>query len=107
MTDATATGMVGQEATSAPIHARRKILLVEDNEMNRDMLGRRLIRRGFDVAFASDGYEAIESVAAERPNVVLMDLSLPVLDGWEATRRLKANETTRDIPVIALTANAM
>jgi two-component system cell cycle response regulator DivK len=84
-----------------------KVLLVEDNEMNRDMLSRRLIRRGFDVVVAVDGEQGVARAAQERPDIILMDMSLPVLDGWEATRRLKAADTTRSIPVIALTAHAM
>jgi two-component system cell cycle response regulator DivK len=84
-----------------------KILLVEDNEMNRDMLSRRLERKGFDVAIAVDGAAALEAVVREKPVLILMDLSLPVMDGWEATQRLKADPATADIPVIALTAHAM
>ena len=84
-----------------------KILLVEDNEMNRDMLSRRLERKGFQVALAVDGREGVEMPASHAPDLVLMDMSLPVLDGWEATRRLKAAPATRHIPVIALTAHAM
>jgi CheY-like chemotaxis protein len=84
-----------------------RILLVEDNPDNRDMLSRRLVRRGFELSFAADGAEAIERAVAERPDLVLMDLSLPVIDGWEATRRIKADPATRAIPVIALTAHAM
>lgn len=84
-----------------------KLLLVEDNPMNRDMLSRRLARRGFDVVVAVDGREALRKVADEKPDVVLMDLSLPVLSGWEATRRLKAEPETAGIPVIALTAHAL
>ncbi len=84
-----------------------KILLVEDNEMNRDMLSRRLERRGYEVLLAVDGQSGVEMVQSEEPDLVLMDMSLPVLDGWEATRRLKADPTTRHIPVIALTAHAM
>jgi CheY-like chemotaxis protein len=84
-----------------------KILLVEDNEMNRDMLSRRLLRRGFDVTLAVDGEEGLTMARAEGPDLILMDMSLPVLDGWEATRRLKADPATRGIPVIALTAHAM
>ena len=83
------------------------ILLVEDNDMNRDMLGRRLQRRGYDVLFAENGEVAIEQANEEQPDVILMDLSLPVMDGWEATRRLKDDSATMDIPVIALTAHAM
>ena len=84
-----------------------KILLVEDNEMNRDMLSRRLARNGFEVVVAVDGQQGVELAASERPDVILMDMSLPVLDGWEATRRLKADPLTMAIPVIALTAHAM
>ena len=84
-----------------------KILLVEDNEDNRDMLSRRLIRKGYDVSLANDGGEGVSQAAAERPDLILMDMSLPVLDGWEATRRIKADPATRGIPVIALTAHAM
>src|ERR671926_23276 len=84
-----------------------KILLVEDNEMNRDMLARRLQRRGFEVVVAVDGYQGIALAETEAPDAILMDMSLPELDGWEATRRLKAAEATRSIPVIALTAHAL
>jgi len=84
-----------------------KILIVEDNEMNRDMLSRRLLRKGFEVVMAVDGQVGVDMATAESPDLVLMDLSLPVMDGWEATRLLKASEATRDIPVIALTAHAM
>ncbi len=84
-----------------------KILLVEDNEMNRDMLSRRLKRRGYEVVEALDGQEGMDKAASELPDLILMDLSLPVIDGWEATRRLKASDATRPIPVIALTAHAM
>src|ERR1043166_998351 len=84
-----------------------KILLVEDNEMNRDMLSRRLIRKGYEVVMAFDGGRAIEMAFSEKPDLILMDMSLPVVDGWEATRRIKAAEATRSIPVIALTAHAM
>lgn len=84
-----------------------KILLVEDNETNRDMLSRRLIRKGFEVVMAEDGQQAVDMAAAENPDIILMDMSLPVIDGWEATRRVKARENTRAIPVIALTAHAM
>jgi len=83
------------------------ILLVEDNEMNRDMLSRRLERKGYRVALAVDGLSGVEMAASHTPDLVLMDMSLPVLDGWEATRRLKAAPATRHIPVIALTAHAM
>ena len=84
-----------------------KILLVEDNEMNRDMLSRRLERRGYEVLIAVDGEQGVEMARSESPALVLMDMSLPVLDGWEATRRLKGADATRGIPVIALTAHAM
>jgi CheY-like chemotaxis protein len=84
-----------------------KILLVEDNEMNRDMLARRLQRRGFEVVVAVDGLEGIALAGSEAPDTILMDMSLPELDGWEATRRLKSAPGTRSIPVIALTAHAM
>jgi len=84
-----------------------KILLVEDNEMNRDMLTRRLRRKGYEVVTATDGQQALDMARAEAPELILMDLSLPVLDGWEATRRLKAADETRAIPVLALTAHAL
>ncbi len=84
-----------------------KILLVEDNEMNRDMLSRRLTRQGYEVLLAHDGARGVEVAGSEHPDLILMDMSLPVLDGWEATRRLKADPATRAIPVIALTAHAM
>ncbi|HJR11870.1 MAG TPA: response regulator [Rhodanobacteraceae bacterium] len=84
-----------------------KILLVEDNDMNRDMLSRRLGRRGYEVLAAIDGASALAMVRSEAPDVVLMDMSLPVMDGWETTRRMKADEVTAAIPVIALTAHAM
>ena len=84
-----------------------KILLVEDNEMNRDMLSRRLERKGFEVVLAMDGESGVRLTESEAPDLVLMDMSLPVLDGWEATRRLKASPVTQRIPVIALTAHAM
>ena len=84
-----------------------KILLVEDNEMNRDMLSRRLERRGYEVVVAVDGEEGVARARAELPDLVLMDMSLPVLDGWEATRQLKAAPETKSIPVVALTAHAM
>ena len=84
-----------------------RLLLVEDNELNRDMLARRLTRRGFEVLLAIDGAEAVRMAGAERPDIVLMDLSLPVLSGWEAARRLKTDETTAGIPILALSAHAM
>ena len=85
----------------------QRILLVEDNEMNRDMLSRRLVRNGYEVITAVDGKQGFEMALSERPDLILMDMSLPVIDGWEATRRIKANDATRHIPVIALTAHAM
>jgi two-component system, cell cycle response regulator DivK len=84
-----------------------KILLVEDNEMNRDMLSRRLIKKGYEVIMALDGEQALEMARAEAPDLILMDISLPGLDGWEATRQLKAMPETQAIPIIALTAHAM
>lgn len=84
-----------------------KVLLVEDNEMNRDMLTRRLQRRGYDVLLAVDGQQGVDVAQSELPDMILMDISLPGVDGYEATRMLKASSTTRDIPIIALTAHAM
>ncbi len=84
-----------------------KILLVEDNEMNRDMLSRRLERRGYEVAIAHDGAQGVFLAQSSRPDLILMDISLPVMDGWEATRHLKAAPLTSQIPIIALTAHAM
>ena len=84
-----------------------KILLVEDNEMNRDMLSRRLLRRGFDVAVAVDGQQGVEMASSELPELILLDMSLPVLDGWMAAGKLKADPATSTIPIIALTAHAM
>jgi CheY-like chemotaxis protein len=84
-----------------------RILLVEDNEMNRDMLSRRLSRRGFEVLVAENGQAGVELTISERPDLILMDMSLPVMDGWEATRRIKADPATTGIPIIALSAHAM
>jgi CheY-like chemotaxis protein len=84
-----------------------QILLVEDNEMNRDMLSRRLIRKGFDVVMAVDGVECMQVLAEQKPDIILMDINLPGRDGYELTRDVKANPATRSIPVIALTAHAM
>ncbi len=84
-----------------------KILLVEDNEMNRDMLSRRLQKRGYDIVLAVDGEQGIALAGAASPDLILMDMSLPIVDGWEATRRIKADPRTNAIPVIALTAHAM
>jgi len=84
-----------------------KILLVEDNEMNRDMLSRRLLKQGFEMVIAVDGEQAVDLARAEAPDLILMDISLPGLDGWEATRLLKGRPETRSIPIIAFTAHAM
>ena len=84
-----------------------KILLVEDNEMNRDMLSRRLAKRGFEVVMAVDGAQGVEMARSASPDLILMDMSLPVMDGWTATRTLKADASTSAIPVIGLTAHAM
>jgi len=84
-----------------------KILLVEDNEMNRDMLSRRLTRNGYEVVIAVNGQEGVDLATSSKPDLILMDMSLPILDGWEATRQVKANPATKGIPVIALTAHAM
>lgn len=84
-----------------------KILLVEDNEMNRDMLSRRLERRGYKVVMAEDGAVGVAMARSENPDLILMDMSLPIVDGWEATRQIKSAPETRSIPVIALTAHAM
>jgi two-component system, cell cycle response regulator DivK len=84
-----------------------KILLVEDNEMNRDMLSRRLTRNGFEIVMAVNGQEGLDLASSENPDLILLDMSLPVVDGWEAARRLKADAATAKIPVIALTAHAM
>jgi len=84
-----------------------KVLLIEDNEMNRDMLSRRLTRRGFQVSIAFDGAEGVRLAKSEMPDLILMDMSLPVLDGWGATRQIKADPSTQSIPLIALTAHAM
>jgi CheY-like chemotaxis protein len=84
-----------------------KILLVEDNEMNRDMLSRRLQRKGYEVVIAVDGEQGVSMASSERPDLILMDMSLPILDGWEATRKIKATPESQAVPVIALTAHAM
>jgi len=84
-----------------------RVLLVEDNEANRDMLSRRLARRGYEISIANDGRQGIAAAQAEQPDLILMDMNLPEIDGWEATRLLKSQSTTRHIPVIALTAHAM
>jgi CheY-like chemotaxis protein len=84
-----------------------RVLLVEDNEINRDMLSRRLIRRGFEILIAIDGAEGVKMAQSSQPDLILMDMSLPIIDGWEATRQIKALPITRHIPIIALTAHAM
>jgi CheY-like chemotaxis protein len=84
-----------------------KILLVEDNEMNRDMLSRRLTKRGHEVVIAVNGQQGVDMAATENPEIILLDMSLPVMDGWEAARRLKGDPATQPIPIIALTAHAM
>jgi two-component system, cell cycle response regulator DivK len=85
----------------------KKLLLVEDNEMNRDMLSRRLARRGYEILVATDGSEGLAEATRHLPDLIIMDMSLPVLDGWESTRALKEQPATRSIPVLALTAHAM
>ena len=84
-----------------------KILIVEDNEMNRDMLSRRLERKGFSIVMAEDGKKGVDMSISETPDLILMDLSLPIMDGWEATSTIKENPETKDIPIIVLTAHAM
>ncbi len=84
-----------------------KILIVEDNEMNLDMLSRRLERRGYEVVIATDGAQGVNMAKEHKPNLILMDMSLPVMDGWEATRRIKSDDEVKEIPVIALTAHAI
>ena len=97
----------GELEDPPPGEKMSRILLVEDNEMNRDMLSRRLARKGYEVLVAVDGAEGVAIAAKELPDLVLMDMSLPVLNGWDATRQLKDDDHTRHIPVIALTAHAM
>ena len=97
----------GQPCSQFGGGAMRKILLVEDNEMNRDMLSRRLVRSGYEVIMAEDGARGVAMATSDRPDLILMDMSLPVIDGWEATRRIKATPELRKIPIIALTAHAM
>ena len=92
------------------MHERKtvaKILLVEDNEMNRDMLSRRLIKKGYEVVMAEDGQKGVDMARSEDPAIILLDMSLPVMDGWEAARNMKGDEATKAIPIIALTAHAM
>jgi CheY-like chemotaxis protein len=85
----------------------KKILIVEDNEMNSDMLSRRLVRRGFEVVVAVDGQQGVNMAQSSSPDLILMDMSLPVMDGWEATRQIKADAQVKDIPIIGLSAHAM
>jgi two-component system cell cycle response regulator DivK len=96
-----------KEEASTPGNDMPRILLVEDNEMNRDMLSRRLTRNGYEVLIAVDGQQGVDMASSAQPDLILMDMSLPVIDGWEATRQIKSSEATRRIPVIALTAHAM
>ena len=84
-----------------------KILIVEDNEMNRDMLSRRLTKRGYEIVMAFDGEEGVKKATSENPDIILMDVSLPVIDGYDATKQIKSNDNTKHIPVVALTAHAM
>ena len=84
-----------------------KVLLIEDNEMNRDMLSRRLTKRGYEVVMAIDGQQGIDMAVSEKPDIILLDMSLPVVDGWEAAQQMKSNEVSKPIPLIALTAHAM
>jgi two-component system cell cycle response regulator DivK len=84
-----------------------KVLLVEDNEMNRDMLSRRLMKRGYEVVMAIDGQQGIDLAASEKPDLILLDMSLPVVDGWEAAQKIKANPASQNVPLVALTAHAM
>lgn len=100
-------GVSGEAPATAYYGEMPRILLVEDNEMNRDMLSRRLRRRGFEVEVAVDGQEGLDKVRAVSPQLVLLDMDLPVVDGWEVARRLKDDEATRSIPIVALTAHAM
>jgi CheY-like chemotaxis protein len=102
-----ARAAVGANTRANGANWMSKVLLIEDNEMNRDMLSRRLIRRGFEVIFAVDGQQGIDLARSQRPDIILMDMSLPVIDGWEATRRVKSDAATRGVPVIGLTAHAM
>jgi CheY-like chemotaxis protein len=89
------------------VFAVSKILLVEDNEMNRDMLSRRLTKKGYDVVMAEDGQQGVDMARSEGPEIILLDMSLPVMDGWEAARHMKGDDATKGIPIIALTAHAM
>ena len=84
-----------------------KVLLVEDNEMNRDMLSRRLTKRGYEVVMAIDGQQGVDMAVSEKPDIILLDMSLPVVDGWEAAQQIKANEVSKGVPLVALTAHAM
>jgi two-component system, cell cycle response regulator DivK len=96
-----------RDQTWAKGAAMTKVLLVEDNEMNRDMLSRRLARRGFQVVCAVDGQQGVDLARSENPDIILMDMSLPVMDGWEATRRIKSDGDTRNVLVIGLSSHAM
>jgi len=98
---------VGERPGRGPPDEMRRVLVVEDNEMNRDMLARRLARRGWEIATATNGREGLDMAVSTRPNVILLDMSLPEIDGWEVARILKSQEHTRRIPIIALTAHAM
>ncbi len=98
---------VGKRPGRGPPDEMRRVLVVEDNEMNRDMLARRLARRGWEIATATNGREGLDMAVSTRPNVILLDMSLPEIDGWEVARILKSQEHTRRIPIIALTAHAM
>jgi len=84
-----------------------KVLLVEDNEMNRDMLSRRLTKRGYEVVMAIDGQQGVDMAVSEKPDIILLDMSLPVVDGWEAAQQIKVNEVSKGVPLVALTAHAM
>jgi CheY-like chemotaxis protein len=99
--------MIEQQAVAMNTELVSSLLVVDDNEMNRDMLSRRLERKGFDVVFALDGQAAVDMASSENPDLILMDMSLPVMDGWEATRQIKAKNDLHNIPIIALTAHAM
>lgn len=98
---------VSEQATPSPLATNARILLVEDNELNRDMLSRRLVRRGFAVSVAVDGAEALRVACENPPDLILMDMNMPIVDGWQATKQLKADPETAEIPVIGLTAHAM
>jgi CheY-like chemotaxis protein len=105
--DAHRAPLQSTQLQTPPLTTMPKILLVEDNEMNRDMLSRRLARKGYEIVCAVDGAEGVAMATSESPDLILMDMSLPVMDGWDASRLIKADDVTRAIPVIALTAHAM